>query len=152
MILPIFTMIAVAVSAGVAPASPDPLPATAPAALVTSVPALPTPQVAFPHTSTTTVRTTLESYYRDIPIMVQIARCESRFRHFDKNDTPIKGEINSLDIGVMQINAHYHAERALSLGLDIYDFEDNLAYARILYNEQGSAPWISSSACWGKKK
>ncbi len=81
--------------------------------------------------------------------MAEIARCESRFRHFGKNGDIIRGEINSLDVGVMQINEYYHKANAKKLGLNIYSLRGNLAYAKGLYEREGTTPWLSSSKCWG---
>ena len=89
------------------------------------------------------------AYFRDIPIMADIARCESRNRHLDKSGNILRGEVNSRDVGVMQINERYHLETALELGYDIYDFVGNMAYARYLYETQGVKPWSSSKPCWG---
>jgi hypothetical protein len=53
-------------------------------------------------------------------------------------------------VGVMQINEHYHLDKSVKENYDIYTLEGNAAYARELYQEQGTAPWNSSKACWGK--
>jgi len=50
----------------------------------------------------------------------------------------------------MQINVLYHAKTAEKLGLNVHDLDDNVAYARYLYEKQGAKPWMSSSACWAK--
>lgn len=96
---------------------------------------------------------TMEAYlrkeYADTPILVEIARCESSFRQFDKDGKPIRGEKNKADIGVMQINEVYHAETAKILKMDIHTLEGNVAYAKHLYEEQGSKPWSASKKCWG---
>ena len=89
-----------------------------------------------------------EQYAKD-PLLVEIARCESTYRQFDADGNIIRGKVNKADVGVMQINEKYHAERATKLGLNIYTLEGNVAYAKLLYKEQGSQPWISSSPCWG---
>lgn len=52
----------------------------------------------------------------------------------------------------MQINETYHLDQALSLGIDIYSLEGNMAYAKYLYDKKGSGPWVSSSKCWKKKE
>lgn len=90
----------------------------------------------------------LRKEYADYPILVDIARCESNFKQFDKDGTPIRGIVNKADIGVMQINEKYHAETAVKLGLDLGTVEGNVAYGKHLYEEQGSAPWSASSKCW----
>jgi hypothetical protein len=92
----------------------------------------------------------IEDYFADIPIMTKIARCESRNRHLDKNGNILKGEITPLDRGVMQINLYYHEETARKMGLDLHNIDDNVAYARYLYEKYGAKPWMSSSHCWSK--
>jgi hypothetical protein len=91
----------------------------------------------------------VRAYFADIPIMVDIARCESRYRHYDTTGGVLRGVVNNLDRGVMQINEGYHAKTATQLGIDILTLEGNLAYARYLYQTQGTNPWVSSSPCWG---
>jgi len=91
----------------------------------------------------------VESYFADLPIMVDISRCESRFHQYDSDGSVYRGEINNLDVGIMQINEHYHSATAKKLGLDLYTIQGNVAYARYLYENQGTAPWSSSQACWG---
>lgn len=92
----------------------------------------------------------VRDYFKDIPIMVQVARCESHFRHTLSDGSILKGVVDSADTGVMQINKRYHQETAVKLGLDLDNIYDNLAYARHLYEKQGTRPWNASSACWGK--
>jgi hypothetical protein len=92
----------------------------------------------------------VREYYADDPILVEIARCESRFRHLNKDGEIFRGKINNSDIGVMQINAYYHEEKATDMGLDIYSLNGNLEYAQYLYDKEGSRPWNSSKPCWGK--
>ena len=43
----------------------------------------------------------VKKYFRDIPVLVDIAQCESRFRHTGKSGSIIRGEINPYDIGVI---------------------------------------------------
>lgn len=82
--------------------------------------------------------------------MARIAWCESKYRHIDPNSgQPIRGLINSNDVGVMQINETYHAKTAKLLGIDLYSLSGNLQYARYLYDREGTRPWNSSKACWG---
>ncbi len=89
-------------------------------------------------------------YFKDIPLMAKIAKCESRNRHLDKNGNVLKGEVTNLDTGVMQINLYFHEKAATKLGLDLHDLDDNVAYARYLYEKEGAKPWMSSSKCWAK--
>ena len=94
----------------------------------------------------------VKDYFADIPLMAKIAYCESRNRHYDSRGQVLKGEVTPLDRGVMQINLYYHEETAQKLGLDLHDIEDNVAYARYLYEKEGAKPWMSSSKCWTKFK
>ncbi len=92
----------------------------------------------------------VRSYFSDIPVMIQIARCESTFRHTLSDGSVLKGKVDPADTGVMQINTRFHAKDAAKLGLDLTDINDNMAYARDLYERQGTKPWNASSACWGR--
>lgn len=105
------------------------------------------------YVSVSTDRKAIEKYlrekYADTPILIEIARCESEFRQFDKNGDPIRGIVNKADVGVMQINEKYHLESSNKLGYDIHTIEGNVAYAKHLYEESGSKPWSASQPCWG---
>jgi len=97
-----------------------------------------------------TVEEYVRNYFSDIPIMVEIAKCESRFRQYNKDGDILRGEENRLDRGVMQINEYYHIEDSEKLGYDIYTLEGNTAYARFLFEKYGVKPWKSSAPCWGR--
>jgi hypothetical protein len=90
----------------------------------------------------------VRSYFSDVPVMIQIARCESTFRHILADGSVLRGKVDPADTGVMQINTRYHGKTAEDLGLDLNDLEDNLAYARNLYERQGTQPWSASAPCW----
>lgn len=90
----------------------------------------------------------VRDYFKDTPILAEIARCESTFRQFDSDGNVIRGIVNKGDIGIMQINKYYHEEDAAKLGFDIYTIDGNLGYGRYLYQKYGSDPWSSSSKCW----
>jgi hypothetical protein len=98
-----------------------------------------------------TVEEYVETYFADIPVMIAVAQCESHFKQFDADGSVHRGRVNNKDVGVMQINEFYHSKTATSLGIDLYTVEGNLAYARNLYEREGTKPWSSSSPCWGKK-
>lgn len=91
----------------------------------------------------------VRSYFKDIPVMIQIARCESTFRHTLPDGTVLRGRVDPADTGVMQINKRYHSARADQLGLDLNDIYGNMAYARDLYERLGTQPWSASAPCWG---
>jgi len=88
-------------------------------------------------------------YFSDIPIMTEIAECESNFRQFDHNGNVLRGEQNRRDVGVMQINEDFHLETALEMNIDLYTLEGNLSYGRALYEKYGTKPWKYSKKCWG---
>lgn len=91
----------------------------------------------------------IRHYFADIPVLVDVAFCESTFRHYDKKTgNVLRGKVNNSDVGVMQINLYYHGDTAENLGYDLYTLEGNTAYARDLYERQGSDPWVHSSKCW----
>lgn len=97
-----------------------------------------------------TVEIDVREYFEDIPILAEIAKCESKFRHVGKKGEVIRGMIDKDDIGVMQINTYFHGETAQKMGLDLKTLSGNLAYAKALYEKEGTVPWKSSSNCWEK--
>ena len=92
----------------------------------------------------------VREYFKDDPILAEIAMCESSFRHYDSDGAVLAGKVNKSDVGVMQINKYYHLERAERLGLDLNTIEGNMTYAKKLYKSEGTKPWNSSSKCWRK--
>lgn len=94
----------------------------------------------------------VRQYFQDIPIMAEVARCESAFRHQNTDGTVLRGVVDNRDTGVMQINTFYHGATATTLGLDLEDINQNLAYARNLYERQGTKPWSASQPCWGNSQ
>lgn len=99
-----------------------------------------------------TTEESVNAYFSDLPIMVDIAHCESRFRQTDKAGNIFRGVENRYDVGVMQINEQYHLEEAKKLGIDIYTLKGNMQYARHLYEKEGARPWMASSACWAQSQ
>jgi hypothetical protein len=99
--------------------------------------------------SVTDTEAAVRTYFSDIPIMASIAYCESTFRHTLADGSVLQGRVDSADTGVMQINKRYHNATAEDLGLNLDDLEDNMAYARYLYENQGTQPWNASAPCWG---
>ena len=93
------------------------------------------------------VENRVEAYFVDVPVMSSIAKCESNFRQFDAAGA-LSGGAQGGMVGVFQINTAIHKSAALALGMDITTLEGNLAYARHLYEQEGTAPWNSSSDCW----
>ncbi len=91
----------------------------------------------------------VKEYFKNDPIMAKVAWCESRNRQFEKDGvTVFRGKVNNDDVGVMQVNTYYHLKTSQKLGMDIMTLEGNLAYAKYLYDREGTVPWNSSSPCW----
>lgn len=88
--------------------------------------------------------------FKNDPVLLAIAQCESSFRHYDTDGTVLRGKTNPADVGLMQINEKYHADKASELGFDLETPEGNMQYAKWLYEKEGVTPWISSSSCWKK--
>jgi len=103
-----------------------------------------------PKQSNKTVKEIVIEHFADVPVMADIAFCESRFRQFDQDGSVLKGEANRADVGVFQINEKYHAHTAVKLNMNIYTLEGNMEYARHLYDKFGTDPWVYSSKCWNK--
>lgn len=91
----------------------------------------------------------VRSYFQDIPVMAEVARCESTFRHELEDGSILQGRVDPADTGVMQINKRYHQSTAIAMNLNLDDIYDNMAYARYLYEKQGTQPWSASMPCWG---
>ena len=112
-----------------------------------------TPVVVLPPVSTPVPNTNdglearVRTYFSDAPLMASIAKCESGFRQFDGMGDPLDGGAGDM-IGIFQIYAGVHAKYAKSIGMDIYTVDGNVAYARKLYQEEGTDPWLSSFNCW----
>lgn len=113
------------------------------ALFLVSIFCIPLPAIA--DTSTPVLPTLAETeaavraYFIDTPAMIAIAKCESSFRQYNNNGTPLRG--SNLYIGVFQISEKIHATTAKNLGLDIYTLDGNLAYAKYLYGQAGTRPW-----------
>jgi hypothetical protein len=99
-------------------------------------------------TTPQSVETVVREYFADIPVMIEIARCESKFRQFTDSGNVLRGGVGGQMIGVFQFFDRYHESAANTLGFDIESLEGNLAYARHTYNSEGTAPWNSARACF----
>jgi hypothetical protein len=93
----------------------------------------------------------VRAYFKETPVLAEIARCESTFRQVDKDGQVLRGKVNKSDLGLMQVNEYYHGEKADDLGFDLTTVNGNLAYGKYLYDKEGTTPWNSSKKCWGNK-
>lgn len=91
----------------------------------------------------------VREYFSATPVLIEIARCESKFRQFSDSGTVLHGGMGGKMIGIFQIYGDIHAAYALNRGMDIDTVEGNLAYAKYLYEREGTQPWLSSASCWG---
>jgi hypothetical protein len=92
----------------------------------------------------------VREYFSDMPVMAEVARCESGFRHTLSDGSVLTGRVDSADTGVMQINKRYHQATANAMDLNLDNMYDNMAYARHLYETQGIQPWNASAGCWNR--
>lgn len=85
----------------------------------------------------------VREYFADVPVMIEIARCESKFRQFTDSGSVLRGGGSGGMIGIFQFYEIVHAQAALVLGFDITTVEGNIGYARHLYEQSGTKPWAS---------
>ncbi len=113
-------------------------------ALSTSTPSITIPFDPFDPTQ---VEAKVRQDFADIPVMIKIAKCESDFTQYDSTGHPMYGGTGGM-VGVFQVAAAVHTEAAQNLSFDINTLDGNLAYARYLYENEGTGPWLASSRCW----
>ena len=100
--------------------------------------------------------TTVESekrvheYFKDLPVMIEIARCESEFRQYVDSGAVLRGGSAGGMIGIFQFFESVHTVPAKALGFDLATVDGNLGYARHLYEAQGTTPWNPAKSCWDK--
>ena len=97
-----------------------------------------------------TVEERVREYFKDTPVMIEIARCESKFRQFNADGTVLRGGWNNGMVGVFQFFESIHVGSALARGYDLSTLEGNLGYAKHLYASSGTTPWNSAKSCWSK--
>lgn len=79
-----------------------------------------------------------ETFPEDPHTAVAVAACESGHNPDAYNDRNYNGTV---DRGIFQLNST-HDTRLEALGLDPWDVEDNIQFARMLYEESGWLPWV----------
>jgi hypothetical protein len=95
-----------------------------------------------------TVEESVRDYFKETPVMIEIARCESKFRQFTADGLPLYGGMGGGMIGVFQFYDRIHRAGATALGFNLATLEGNLAYAKHVYATSGTTPWNSSKKCW----
>jgi len=88
------------------------------------------------------------TFGEDAPIMIKISRCESGLRQTKPNGEVIVSPTK--DYGLFQINLASHKETLEEMKLDHNKLEDNIKYAKYLFDAQGTAPWFMSKHCWSQ--
>ncbi len=126
------TVIAAAVLALAAVVSP-------PATEVRSEEPIPIPSV-----QELTVEQKIRITFPDAPIMLEIAKAESRLIPTAKNP-------NSTASGVFQILKGTFEDPYYGCTGDVFDEADNIACARKIYDKSGTVPWDASRHVWGKE-
>jgi len=86
---------------------------------------------------------TIDKEIQKQKILKAIIACESNNRH-------VIGTLSEVgvDIGKCQINTYWHEEKAESMGLNLFDPDDNMEYCLYLFKSEGVKPWRSSQVCW----
>lgn len=83
--------------------------------------------------------TLVRAYFADAPIMVEVARAESRFYEKAKNPhSTAKGIFQILD----------GTWRAYGCTGNVLNAVDNIICARKIYDLDGTSPWLASAHVW----
>ncbi len=86
-----------------------------------------------------------EVFGKDAEVMTKIAFCESSLRQFDETGKVLISKTN--DRGLFQIS-WVHDEELKKLNLDVTKLEDNIAYAKYLFDNNELKDWQASAKCW----
>jgi peptidoglycan hydrolase-like protein with peptidoglycan-binding domain len=98
-----------------------------------------------------TVEAMVRATFADAPVMIRVADCESKFRQFTDSGNVLHGGTGGKMIGVYQLYGDIHRSAADKLGFNIDTMLGNISYARYLYDQEGTDPWMSSFSCWNDK-
>lgn len=82
------------------------------------------------------------------PVLLRIAKCESSGSHYG-----LSGQVlisKTQDMGLYQIHIPIWGKKATEMGLNLAVEKDNEKFARWLYENYGTEPWIHSKKCWNK--
>jgi hypothetical protein len=104
-----------------------------------------TTKTTVPTEDQATVEARVREFFKDTPTMIEVARCESKFRQFTDSGNPLRS--NGM-IGVFQFYESIHAPGAKALGFDLATLTGNLGYAKHVYETEGLTPWNGSRFCW----
>ncbi|MBX4188092.1 MAG: hypothetical protein KW793_03080 [Candidatus Doudnabacteria bacterium] len=87
------------------------------------------------------VENKVRASFTDMPAMIGIAKCESGYRQFSADGSPLRGGSGKHYIGIFQIDENIHAAKAKDMAFDIYTIDGNIAYARYMFFKSGTNPW-----------
>lgn len=96
-----------------------------------------------PTPTSKTIESQVREFFVDIPVMIDIARCESNFRQFNDSGSVLRGGNGGETIGIFQIFESIHTGAATGMGFDLRTVEGNMGYAKYLYQQSGTSPWSS---------
>jgi hypothetical protein len=89
----------------------------------------------------------LASFFKNDPVMVKVAACESSFWH-TLPDGKLHVSGDGKDVGQYQLRLPVHGDELSRYGLNPADFAHNVAFATHLYRRDGLRHWNSSRSCW----
>ena len=85
------------------------------------------------------------------PVLDRIAKCESPTGHWKNGQVAFYGNKNgSVDIGKYMINNAIWGKKAAEMGYNLAVEKDNEAFAKYLYQNYGTEPWVFTKHCWNK--
>lgn len=86
------------------------------------------------------------------PVLQRIEQCESNGSQLDRNGQVLLhwNDNHSVDVGIFAINEQIWGKMATKMGYDLTVKADNIAFAKFLYANYGTAPWLPSSRCWSR--
>lgn len=85
---------------------------------------------------------------RELQILIS---CESDGVQHNTDGSVLRGNVDSDDIGMAQINLRHHGLQCQRLGFDIYTVDGNLHCANYIYKHEGPGPWSASRRCLIRK-
>ena len=89
----------------------------------------------------------IDVFGKDSEVMLKIAKCESGLKQHDDNGNVLVSSTS--DTGAFQIN-QVHNENLNKLKLDPRKLDDNVRYAKMLFDASGTRDWYKSKGCWSK--
>ena len=84
------------------------------------------------------IKEEIHKVFPDAPIMEKVAWCESRLVPDAEGPTE--------DEGIFQI--HRPSWKSKTIGMNMFDPKQNIAFAKSLYDKYGLRPWDASYKCW----